>query len=131
MLGHRLFNTDEGPRNCSFINIDASILISTYKFTKNRSYIDNSAYIPNSTCKSTMLYHPKDVIVEDYMDLKNSCSQFSGNNQQFKVDVESPSLSEKDAELFYRLVARLLFTSKISKPDIQACVTYIFRQNYR
>ena len=50
----------------------------------------------------------------------------SRNDQRFKVDVKSPSLPEKDVELFYRLVTRLLFTSKIVRPDIQACVGYIF-----
>ena len=55
-----------------------------------------------------------------------SCSPYSGNNQWLKFDVESLSLPEKDTELFYCLVARLLFRSKIARPVIQACVAYIF-----
>ena len=51
---------------------------------------------------------------------------YSGNDQQFKLDVETPSLLEKDTELFYPLVAGLLFTSKIARPDIKACGAYIF-----
>ena len=73
-----------------------------------------------------MLDHPKNVIVKDYIQLKYSCSQYFGNNQRFKVEVESQSLPEKDAELFYCFVARLLFRNKIARPDIQACVPYIF-----
>ena len=73
-----------------------------------------------------MFDHPKDVTVEAYEELKNSRSHYSGNDQLFKVDVESPSLPAKDAELFYRYVTRLLFTSKRARPDIQACVVYIF-----
>ena len=34
-------------------------------------------------------------------------------------------MSEKDIELIYCLIERLLFTRKISKSDVQACVTYI------
>ena len=74
-----------------------------------------------------MLDHSKDVIVEAYEELKNSCSHYSGNGQRFKVDVESPTLPEKDVELLYHLIERLLYTSKITRPDIQACVIYIFK----
>ena len=55
-----------------------------------------------------------------------SCSSYSRNDKQFKLDVESPSLPDKNTELFYCLVTHLLFTSKVARPDIQACVTYIF-----
>ena len=50
---------------------------------------------------------------------------YSGNNQRFKLDVESSSTPVKDIELFYRLIGRLLFTSEITRPDVQACVTYV------
>ena len=36
-----------------------------------------------------------------------------------KVDEDSPRLPTKDADLFYRHVARLLFASKRARPDIQ------------
>ena len=42
-----------------------------------------------------------------------------------KVDHNSPSLSPKDAELFHRHVARLLFASKRARPDIQVCVAFL------
>ena len=34
-------------------------------------------------------------------------------------------MSEKDIGLLYCLIERLLFTSKISRPDVHACVSYI------
>ena len=66
----------------------------------------------------TMLNYLEDVIVEAANDLKNSCSYYPGNDQLMKVDYDSPSLSPKDAELFHRHVARLLFASK------RQCLTY-------
>ena len=34
-------------------------------------------------------------------------------------------MSEKDLGLLYRLIERLLPSSKITKPDVLACVSYI------
>ena len=42
-----------------------------------------------------------------------------------KVDEDSPRLPAKDAELFHRHVARLLFASKRVRPDIQVCVAFL------
>ena len=100
MLQQHLFNTDEDPKNRPFINTGASIPIITCRFTKNSSYVVSGKSI-------------------------SSRSQYSGSNQRFNVDVESSSLPEKNAELFCCLVTRLVFTSKIFRPDIQACVAYI------
>ena len=41
------------------------------------------------------------------------------------ADYDSPSLLTKDANLFYRLVARLIFASKRARPSIQVCVAYL------
>ena len=60
----------------------------------------------------TMFDYLEDVIVEAAKDLKNSSSYYPGNDQLMKVGYDSPSLSTKDAELFHRYVARLLFASK-------------------
>ena len=73
----------------------------------------------------TMFDYLEDVIVETNKDLKNSCSYHPGNDQLFKVDYESPSLPTKDAALFQRYVARLLFASKKARPDIQVCVAFL------
>ena len=34
-------------------------------------------------------------------------------------------MSEKDIGLLHRLIERLLFSSKITRPDVFACVSYI------
>ena len=101
ILQQRLFWTNEDLKNYPFIDAGASIPIIAWKLTKNRSHIISSTSIPD-------------------------CSPHFGNNQRFKLDVESPSIPEKDIELFYHLIARLLFTSKITRLDVQACDTYIF-----
>ena len=49
----------------------------------------------------------------------------SGFNQRFKLDTNSPSMSEKDIGLLYRLIERLLLSCKVTRPDISACVSYI------
>ena len=72
-----------------FIDTDDSIPINTCKFKKNYLNIISNTSIA-------------------------SCSPYSENNQRFNLDVESPSLPEKDTELFYY--------SKIARSDIQACV---------
>ena len=73
-----------------------------------------------------MFNYSKDIIVEAYKELKYSCSNYSGNDQLFKVGVESSSLTAKDTELFYCQIARLLFASKRTRLDIQTCLTSLF-----
>ena len=73
-----------------------------------------------------MFDYLEDVIVEAANDLKNSCSYHPGDDQLMKVDYDSLSLSPKDAELFHRRVARLLFASKKERPDIQVCVVFLY-----
>ena len=73
-----------------------------------------------------MFNHLEDVIVEAADDLKNSCSYYSGNNQLFKVDDDSPGLLQKGANIFHCHVARLLFESKRARPDIQVCVAFLW-----
>ena len=101
MLQQRLFYTNEDLKNYIFINAGASIPIIICKFMKNSSHIVSGTSIPGG-------------------------SPHSENDQRFKLDVESPSIPEKDIKLFYRLIVRLLFTSKITRLDVQACVAYIF-----
>ena len=101
ILQQRLFYTNTNLKNYPFTDAAAVIPIITCNLTKNRSHIVSGASIPGR-------------------------SPHSGNNQRFKFDVESPSIPEKDIELFYRLVTRLLFTSEIARIDVQACVAYIF-----
>ena len=101
MLQQRLFYTNKDLKNYLFIDTHTSILI----VNKNSQRIAHT-------------YNISDKPLSD-------CSSYSGNNQRFKLNVESPSIPEKDIELFYCLVGRLLFTSEITRPDVQAWVTYI------
>ena len=68
----------------------------------------------------------EDIIVEAPDDLKKNCSYYPGNDRLlFKVNPESPKLSQKQAELFHWIVARLLFVSKRARPNIQVCVAFL------
>ena len=78
----------------------ASVPIVSWKLTKKRSHIISDISIPG-------------------------CLPHSGFSQRFKLNADSPSMSEKDTGLLYRLIERLLFTSKITRPDVHACVSYI------
>ena len=73
----------------------------------------------------TMFDYLGDVIVEAADDLKNSRSHYSGNNQLFKVDDDSPRQLQKSVDIFHRHVARLLFAKKSARPDIQVCVAFL------
>ena len=73
---------------------------SCLKLTKNHTCIINDISIPG--------YSPH-----------------SGNSQSFKLDTESPSMSEKDIELLYCLIGKLLFRSNFTISEVQACRIYI------
>ena len=55
----------------------------------------------------TMFDYLEDVIVEANKDLKNSRSYYPGNDSLMKVDLDSPRLPIKDAELFHRHVGKM------------------------
>ena len=73
----------------------------------------------------TMFNYLKGVIIEANKDLKNSCSYYPGNDSLMKVDLDSPRLPIKDTALFHRHVARLLFASKRTRPDMRVCVAFL------
>ena len=73
----------------------------------------------------TMYDYLEDMIFQAADDLKNSHSYYPGYDQLFKVDQNSPGLSQKDVDIFHRHVARLLFASKRARPDIQVCVAFL------
>ena len=85
-------------KNYRFIDVGTSITIVTWKLMKNRSHIISDRPL-------------------------SSCSSYYGSNQRSKRNDESSSIPIKDIELFYRLIGRLLFTSKITRPSVQDCVT--------
>ena len=73
----------------------------------------------------TMFDFMEDVILEAPENLRKSRSQYPATQSLFKVNENSPLLCNKDAELFHRLVARLLFASKRGRPDIQVAVAFL------
>ena len=72
-----------------------------------------------------MFDYLEDVIVEASEDLQHSRSYYPGNDYLMKVDEDSPRSLTKDADLFHRHVASLLFASKKARPDIQVCVAFL------
>ena len=73
----------------------------------------------------TMFDYLEDVIVEADKDLKKSRLYYLGNGSLMEVDYNSPNLPTKDAKLFHRHNARLLFVSKRARPYIQVCVAFL------
>ena len=96
----RLLYTNEDKRNHPRMDTGKYIPIITWKLTKNRSHIISDISIPGR------LPH-------------------SGFSQRFKLNTNSPSMSGKDIGLLYRLIKRLVLTSKITSRDVLACVLYI------
>ena len=96
----RLLFTSENKKNYSSTNNNMYNPIVTWKLTKNRSHIVSDISTPGR------LPH-------------------SGFSQRFILNADSPSMSENDIGLLYRLIERLLLSSKITRPDVLACVSYI------
>ena len=53
------------------------------------------------------------------------CLPNNGLGHRFELKTYSSSMTGKDKQLLYDLIERLLFTSKITVPDVYACVSYI------
>ena len=93
------------------------------KLTENKGLVHNylgitiDYSIPRKVV-FTMFDYLEDVIVQANKDLKNSHFYYPGNDSLMKIDYNSPSLPTKNATLFHRHVARLLFASKRARPDI-------------
>ena len=96
---HLLF-TNEDKRNYPFTNNNTYLPIVTWKLTKNQSHIISDISTPGR------LPH-------------------SGFSQRFVLNANSPCMSEKDIGIFHRLIEKLLFSRKITRPDALACVSYI------
>ena len=100
---------DENPNNHLYINSGASInnlyfkellrelvkLDRTLKIKNGDKLIhilkvrsQHHLILPINTCKFIMFDYFKSEIVEPVEDLKNSCSQYSGNDQLIKVDFD-------------------------------------------
>ena len=72
-----------------------------------------------------MFDYLEDTIVEAPEESKPNKCMHPCNGNLFKVKENSPLLDPKKADLFHRLVMRLLFASKRARPDIQVTVAFL------
>ena len=91
---------NKNKKNYLIMDTGVSVPIVAWKLTKKRSHIISNILI-------------------------SGCLPHSRFSQRFKLNAESSSMSEKDTGLLYRLIKRLLFTSKVIRSDVHACVSYI------
>ena len=96
---HLLYK-NEDKNNYPLMDTGASVPIVVWKLTKEQSHIISDISLPGH------LPH-------------------SGFSHRFKLNTDSPSMSDKDIWFLYRLIERLLFISEITRPDVNACVSYI------
>ena len=97
---------NENMKNYSFIDTGASSPIVAWKLTKNRSHIISVMSIPG-------------------------CSSHSENSQRFKLNAESPSMSEKDIELLYCLIGYYLQAKLLYQTYKLVLHTYSQEWNYQ
>ena len=147
MIRQRLFSVEGGPKNRFYIDSGASInnfyskelLTGLVKFNRSLKIqngdkqihmlqIRSQQYLmlPISTCQFIIFDYLEDVIVVAAEYLKNGRSFYPGNDQMFKIDDDSPRLPPKNAELFYHHIARLLFTTKRARLDMQVCISFLY-----
>ena len=100
MYNNKVYSVGEVMKTYPLMDNEKSIPIVTWKLTKNCSHIISDISIPRRI-------------------------PHSGFDQRFKLDADSPSMSEKDIWLLYHLIRRLLLSCKVTRPDISACVSYI------
>ena len=77
----------------------------------------------------TVQFHMKafidDLIAETPPELLKGMAASPGGQHLFTVNEDCPKLSEKQAELFHHLTAKLLYLSKRTRPDIQTAVAFL------
>ena len=96
---HLLYKNKD-KKNYPLMDTSTSIPIVPWKFTKKQPHIISDVSILG------FLPH----------------SRFS---HRYKLNTDSPNMLEKVIRLLYRLIEILLFTSKITRPDVHACISYI------
>ena len=79
---------------------------------------------PGKVC-FTMFNYLEDIIVEASDDLKPKNCKYPSNDKLFHVDEDSPLLDAKKADLFHRLVARILYASHRARPDVAVTTAFL------
>ena len=74
----------------------------------------------------TMYKYLEDIIVEAPEDSKKKTfNKYPANDNLFKASDDAKLLGPKNADLFHRLVARLLYASKRARPDIAVAIAFL------
>lgn len=73
----------------------------------------------------SMFEYLENIVMEAPADLKPNNCNYLCNANLFQVNKTSPKLDPETTELFHRLVVRLLFAAKRSRPDIQLSVAFL------
>ena len=73
----------------------------------------------------TMYDYIEDIIVEAPNDLKPKNCKYPSNDKLFHVDEDSPKLSHAKADLFHRMVARILYASHRARPDVAVTTAFL------
>ena len=80
----------------------------------------------DSYVKITMYDFLEDILKEvDEKGDMNGTSPTPASDKLFEADENSEKLSEKEADYYHRIVARLLFASKRARPDLLTAVSYL------
>ena len=66
-----------------------------------------------------------DLIAETPSELLKGMAASPGGQHLFTVNEDCPKLSEKQAELFHHLTAKLLYICKRTRPDIQTTIAFL------
>ena len=64
------------------------------------------------------------VLLDDFVVILG-VSTAPADDNLFKIDNDSPLLNDKERERFHSLTAKLLYLSKITRPDILTCIAYL------
>ena len=74
----------------------------------------------------TMFEYLEDIIVEAPEDLKKGVlNKYPANYNLFKTDEKSKPLEPERADMFHRIIARLLYASKRAQPDIVVAIALL------
>lgn len=81
-------------------------------------------YSESEKVKFIMIDYLRDIVDDMPVDMKGGARTTVRSNV-FEVDTESPLLSQKRADFFHRISARLLFAAKRARPEIQVAVAFL------
>ena len=84
----------------------------------------NLVFNENNGIKIDMKKYVQEMI-EEYPDDLKGTSKTPANEKLFKVNDKSNKLSKDEAEVFHTMVAKGLFLSKRSRPDIQMTIAFL------